>query len=249
MILSTPKKMASNTWLQASRSGFTLTEIVVVVAIVAATTTWAVPQFTRGIQQNKVDNYTQNLQTGLFNLKNRIQKSSKKCTLFKELPESSKGDYISPNFLLELTSIKEQDELSNQDKLFDRNDFLDCPMGTSGRQSTTPFRFLQREGSSDKDNIEVLYQQNIFTLAGVTSKTETSQDEYRLNNQGSNDEGNDMIFRIRSKKWDQDPRLKTRCIVFSGNGHLFDGTWSYTTSKCFPNCPENQNCNRDDSKT
>ena len=243
MTLPSPKRDGSICLLPASESGFTLVEMVVVVAIVVVTTTWAVPQFTRGIEQSKVDNYTQNLQTGLFNLKNRIQKSSKKCTLFKNLPSTSQADYISPNVLLELTSIDQSIEGTS------RNDFLDCPMDPSGRQSETPFRFLQREGSADKDNVEVSYTQREPAQFGRSGSSTTSKDQYRLNNLGTNDKGNDLIFRIRSKKWDQDSRLRTRCIVFSGNGHVFDGTWSYTKSECFQQCPENQNCNRDDRAT
>ena len=77
----------------------------------------------------------------------------------------------------------------------------------------------------------------------VPSK-ETSQDAYKINNLGTNDDGKDLIFRIRSKRWDREARLKTRCIILSGAGHIFDGTWSYTESKCFPTCPKDQNCNR-----
>ena len=68
MRLFTPRRSGSTSLLEAGESGFTLAEMVVVVAIVALTTAWAVPQFTRGIEQNKVDNYVQILHTGLFNL-------------------------------------------------------------------------------------------------------------------------------------------------------------------------------------
>ena len=228
-----PSYSRGSSLVKASDRGFTLIEMVIVGAIVAVTTTWAAPQFTRSIEQNRVDSYRDNLLNGLFNLKKRIQKSSKKCDLFKNLPTSSKGDYISPDLILELTNTA------------NRGDFLDCPMGTTGRQSRAPFRFLQREGSAEKDSVEILYLQSKFTLSGNTSTTVISQNQYSLNNQGNNDTGSDMIFRIRSKKWDQNNRLKTRCIVLRGSGHLYDGTWSYTTSECFEKCPENQNCNRD----
>ena len=248
MTLITPKRIGNTCFLQASGNGFTLLEMVVVVAIVAATTTWAIPQFTRGIEQSKVDSYTQNLQTGLFNLKNRVQKSSKQCTLFKNLPANTTEDfdklnYISPDGVLELFNISKKIENANL------NDYLDCPLDlTDDRQSKTRFRFLQREGSSEKDNVEILYFQKGLT-SGDEQKYERlpSQYKYLLNNLGTNDEGNDMIFRIRSKKYDQDSRLRTRCIVFTGNGHMSDGTWSYTSSECYANCPENHNCNRDDS--
>ena len=92
-------------------------------------------------------------------------------------------------------------------------------------------------------SVEVLYIQRKYLTEGDKKYIDT-QEEYRINNLGTNDEGNDMIFRIRSKYWNKDTRLRTRCIRFSaGSGHLFDGSWSYTNSKCFPKCPEGHNCN------
>ena len=58
--------------------GFTLVEMIVVITIVGLATTWALPQFKRSLEQSKVDRYTQNLESGLFNLKTRLQKASKK---------------------------------------------------------------------------------------------------------------------------------------------------------------------------
>ena len=83
MNIYTPIQNKRITPLKGLKNGFTLMELTIIIAIIATTTTWAMPKFTRTIEQKRVDNYTQNLQAGLFNLKNRIQKSSKKCTLFK----------------------------------------------------------------------------------------------------------------------------------------------------------------------
>jgi prepilin-type N-terminal cleavage/methylation domain-containing protein len=232
MRLFTPRRSGSTSLLDAGESGFTLAEMVVVVAIVALTTAWAVPQFTRGIEQNKVDNYAQNLHTGLFNLRKRVQKSSKTCELFKQFPSASKVNYISPNMFLELSTIVNRDNL------------LDCSMGTAGPQSISPFRFLQLEGSDNRDSVEVLYLQRQFTPLGNTNLSKITQDKYDLTNLATNPDGNDMIFRIRSKKWDQDTSLKTRCIVFPAVGILTYGRWSYTQSECFKYCPKGDNCNR-----
>ena len=199
-------------------NGFTLMEMIVVVAIIGTTTTWALPQFKRSYEQGKVDRYTQNLESGLFNLKKRLQKSSKKCTFFGDIGEGLVNTYNDPDKLIELNQLETK-----------RTNFLDCIIDDrdSGIESKTPFRFLQREGTSDKNNVEI----------------STSAKAYKLNNLGANAEGKDITFRIRSNQWNGDRRLHTRCIVFSGNGHLYRGTWSYTNPGCFEYCPENNNCN------
>ena len=76
----------------------------------------------------------------------------------------------------------------------------------------------------------------------------TSQVNYQLSPQGTNPKGEEIIFRIRSRKWNQYPSLITRCIVISGNGHLFKGTWEYDNPTnnpkgCQSKCPPNSNCN------
>ena len=199
--------------------GFTLIEMIVVITIVGLATTWALPQFKRSLEQNKVDRYTQNLESGLFNLKTRLQKASKKCTFFGDISNQLINTYTKPDQLIEL----------NEFNSTERGRYLDCLIDDrdTGLESETPFRFLQREGTPDKNNVEVL----------------SSIKSYKLNNLGANTEGKDIILRVRSNQWETDTRLNTRCIVFSGNGHLYRGTWSYTNSGCFEYCPEDHNCN------
>ena len=199
--------------------GFTLIEMIVVITIIGLATTWALPQFKRSLEQSKVDRYTQNLESGLFNLKTRLQKSSKKCTLFDKISNQKVNTYTKPGQLVELNKFNAEERGKYLDCLIDDRDI--------GLESETPFRYLQREGTSDKNNIEIL----------------TSAKKYKLNNLGANTEGKDLVFRVRSNQWKEDKRLNTRCIIYSGNGHLYRGTWSYTDSRCFDYCPENHNCN------
>lgn len=205
-----------------SKNGFTLIEMITVVAIISLATSWAFPQFRSAIEQSKVDRYTQNLESGLFNLKTRLQKSSKKCTFFSNIPSSSLNKYINPSELLELGKKNDTNKAKYLDCIIDDRDI--------GMEGEIPFRFLLREGTSDKDYVEI----------------STSETNYNLNNLGTSSTGKDITFKIRSKKWSEEKRLSTRCIVFSGNGHLYKGTWSYTDSSCHEYCPENQNCNRED---
>lgn len=200
-------------------NGFTLIEMIVVFTIIGIATTWALPQFKRTYEQSKVDRYTQNLESGLLNLKTRLQKSSKKCTFFSGIPDQPVNTYTKPGQLIELNEFNSTERSKYLDCLIDNRD--------TGNESKTPFRYLQREGTSEKNNVEI----------------STSTKAYKLNNLGANTEGQDIIFRVRSKRWEEESRLNTQCIVFSGNGHLYRGTWSYTNSRCFEYCPEDHNCN------
>ena len=204
-------------------NGFTLIEMIVVITIIGLATSWALPQFKRSYEQSKVDRYTQNLESGLFNLKTRLQKSSKKCTFFGGISSQLVNIYTTPDKLVEL----------NEFNPTERNKFLDCLIDDrdTGNESKTPFRYLQREGTSNKNNVEI----------------STSTKEYKLNNLGANTEGKDITFRVRSKQWEEESRLNTQCIVFSANGHLYRGAWSYTNSRCFEYCPEDHNCNANTS--
>ena len=85
--------------------GFTLIEMIVVMTIVGLATTWALPQFKRSLEQSKVDRYTQNLESGLFNLKTRLQKASKKCTFFNGISSQLVDTYTKPDQLIELNEF------------------------------------------------------------------------------------------------------------------------------------------------
>ena len=198
-------------------NGFTFMEMIVVVLLIALSTTWAWPQFQRKREQGILDRYHQNLTTGLLNLKKRLQKTSKTCTLFPGVAQAKQGKYIEADKIIELNQLKRVDYL---DCIFDQRD--------RGLEKDIPFRYLQREGTTERNSAEILISRNNF----------------QLNNLGANIQGDDITFRIRSKQWEKQNRLLTRCIVYSGNGHIFKGTWSYTQSKCFEYCPKGDNCNQ-----
>ena len=200
-----------------TNGGFTFIEMIVVMTIVGLATTWALPQFKRSLEQSKVDRYTQNLESGLFNLKTRLQKASKKCTFFGGVSSQLVNTYTKPDQLIEL----------NEFNSTERGKYLDCLIDDrdTGLESKTPFRFLQREGTPDKNNVEVL----------------TSIKSYKLNNLGANTEGKDITCEF-------DPingnRHKAEYDALSFRKWSFiRGTWSYTNSGCFEYCPEGHNCN------
>ena len=63
--------------------GFTLLELLVAITIAAMASAWAIPNMQRQFQQQQVDHFTQNLETGMFNLMAKVRQSSKYCTLFE----------------------------------------------------------------------------------------------------------------------------------------------------------------------
>lgn len=200
------------------QKGFTLVELLVAVIIMTAASLWTLPKLNHKILQGRVDRYTQNLETGLFGLMARVRRSSKFCTLFEQNPNPSK--YISPRDLLELNQIN------------NRSALISCPCTTGSNNCNTPFRFLQKENSDETDFVQV----------------RVSQTNYGLSPQGTNPNGEKLIFRIRSRDWKKHSNVFTRCIEISGNGHLFKGTWDYNNTgevgmSCKRYCPKDGNCN------
>ena len=194
--------------------------MVVVGVIIGLSIVWALPQLQRQRQQGFVDQYSSNLDAGLRNSLKRLQKTSKKCTLFPGLSPSKINTYLQPKELLELSDMSPQIRKNYLDCLFDDRDI--------GLEAEIPFRYLLNEGTSVKDSVEVLI----------------SRGNHRLNPRGHSAEGKNLVFRIRSKQWKKERRLKTRCVIYGGSGIVIPGIWSYTKSTCNQGCPEGDNCNR-----
>lgn len=230
MIRSTIRR---STVVHRSSNGFTLLELIVTLTIASMAAVWAIPNMQRQFQQKRIDNYTQNLETGLFNLIANVRKSSKFCTLFKSA--GIQNNYVATDKLVELASISKS-KATPLEQCNLRREYLDCPDGNNicsiNPDDFLQFRFLSKEKTKDSKKLEI----------------QTSQTNYQFSPQGTNPKGNDIIFRIRSKEWDKNPGLLTRCIMISGNGQLFKGSWVYSSPNanlngCQSKCPPNSNCN------
>ena len=200
--------------------GFTLVELLVAVVILTGATAWALPRLNHKIQQTNVDTYTQNLETGMFSLMARVRRSAKYCTLFKTNP--SINSYTHPNNIVELHQINRSDH----------QQYIDCPCTPGSSNCSTPFRFLHKEQTRESNLVQI----------------RISKSAYGLSPQGTNPDGDELIVRVRSNQWNQNQQVLTRCLVISGNGHLFKGTWDYeanqlSSSACKKFCPTDGNCN------
>ncbi len=200
------------------QQGFTLIELLVAVVIMTSTTLWTLPKLNHKIKQGHVDRYTQNLETGLFNLMARVRRSSKYCTLFEQ--NQSLSTYHSPKNLLELNNLD------------DRSSLINCPCTSGSNNCNKPFRFLQKENTQEANLVQV----------------RVSKTNFGLSPQGTNPNGEKLTIRIRSNDWQQNKNVFTRCIEVSGTGHLHKGTWNYSNDgneaiACAKNCPVDGNCN------
>ena len=85
--------------------GFTLTELLVGMAIVSIGLTAAIPNIQRNMKQGEVDRFTQQLETGFFGLRAKLGQQKTSCTL--EFKTSNINTFSSPKDLIETRSNPE----------------------------------------------------------------------------------------------------------------------------------------------
>ena len=200
--------------------GFTLLELIVVVVIVGLTAVWALPDFRRGIAQSKVDRYTRNIESGLFSLRARMGAIKGSCQInFTDRSGFSEGRFAAPEDLLERQQA--DGSLSDEDALKScRESFAD-----DTNINAEAFRLVNMEGSRERDSVE------------IALKT----DSYSFTPPGTTANANDLTILIRSKQSETAGILnslakvlptRTRCILVTGNGQVFSGTWSDEEEEC-----------------
>ena len=184
--------------------GFSLLELLIVAVIVIIGTTWTIPQYRRQLALNQLDQYTQQIESGLFRLRARQSAEGTSCQL------NFKPNYVGVNNIDtgygRPTDIIELSHLTQKQ----RNQRLQCCDSTAC-QWDSPYRLMSRENTDASKSVEL----------------KTSEAEYSLSPPGTSTDGNALILLVRSINWNQDPQrpLPLRCIQLSTTGHLHRGTW------------------------
>ena len=229
-------KIKSNHQNPAATKGFTLLELIVVIAIIAMTSAWSIPEFRRGIAQAQVDRYAKNIESGLFSFRAKTGAFKDSCKIdFGNIPDFQAGEYKDASMMLE----QKTELISNQLTRKQTDPLYRCNYTSDDLSDLT------------SDSAEVSNQNQALSrvqrvaasvrLVGQLNTKEHSQvdiaataETYTFTPPGTSINGNSMTLLVQSKeanqpwalKSDGSSRLVTRCIQASGNGRVEYGTWT-----------------------
>ena len=210
------------TSMKQASTGFSLSEVLVVIVIVSIMSAYGIPSFRRSVAQGHVDRYTQFLKSGLFSLRSRLGKDKAVCglDLDKDLPIKEFGP---PWKLVELRQPNGRQSNSerlrccydeNDDKLENPDLYKCTAIDLNGK---TPYRFLAVEGTRESKEVEVQARQPKYELipSGISAH-----------------EFNNLTILVRSVHSESEPLLRTRCIELSGSAQIHSGTWNEDADFC-----------------
>ncbi|WP_413743493.1 type IV pilin protein [Synechococcus sp. MIT S9451] len=184
--------------------GFTLLELLIVIVIVSLASAWALPQYHRRRALSQLDQYTQQIESGLFNLRARQSAEGTSCEINFN-PAFVGTDNVNSGFG-SATDVIETSHLTQQQ----RDQRLQCCDAT-GCSWDPPYRLISREGTANSKLIEL----------------KASKAQYSLSPPGTSTDESPLLVVIRSTNWNKDPQrpLPLRCVKLSTTGHLHRGTW------------------------
>ena len=92
--------------------GFSLLELLIVAVIVVIGTTWSIPQYRRQLALSRLDQYTQQIESGLFSLRARQSAEGTSCQLLFNPShvgiDNIENGYGRPSDVLELSHLTQQ---------------------------------------------------------------------------------------------------------------------------------------------
>ena len=184
--------------------GFSLLELLIVVVIAVLGSTWAVPQYRRKLSLSQLDQYTQQVESGLFHLRARQSAEGTSCEInfnpnFAGLDTVSNG-FGTPEDVIELSHLSTQQ----------RHQRLQC-CDASQCSWDPPYRLIDNESTHISRAVEL----------------KVSESKYSLSPPGTSTDESPLVVLIRSINWNQDSRrpLPIRCVKFSTAGHIHQGVW------------------------
>lgn len=216
-------------------NGFTLTEMLVAMLIVGLTTTWAIPQFTKRLQQSEIDQYQNQVEAGFYSLRAKIGQTKSSCEI--NMPIDTDDKYLPPVDTLEFTTSS--GALTKTDRLrccnteilslsdpTDPDPCLDGPL--IPKSVGGPFRFLVTERSGS-GNIRI--RLNIYDAKAKTFKPVRY---HELTPPGTTASGSILLVRVQHAKdlERERPQLIERCLMILPTGTIKYGNWSPTASQC-----------------
>ena len=191
---------------------FTLIELLIMMVIIGLASTWALPAWHRQLLQGQVDQYTAQLETGLFDLKAMAGKE--KISFIATPPYID--TFREPWEMIEFTK-NDGTRINGSDQrlcVIHGDNQPACDATNMNNPRNPRYRFLKLENSRQSQEVEIKIKLN-----GLQTKFEITPPG-TINYE-------DVVFIVRSKKASEnsDQKVKERCILLSGNGYLRSGTW------------------------
>ena len=208
----TTKKMQQKRKQIYGNDAFTLIELLIMMVIIGLASTWALPAWHRQLLQGQVDQYTAQLETGLFDLKSMA--GQEKISFIATPPYID--TFREPWEMIEFTK-NDGTRINGSDQrlcVIHGDNQPACDTTSVNNPRNPRYRFLKLENSRQSREVEIKIE-----LDGLQTKFEITPPG-TINYE-------DVVFIIRSKKASEssNQKVKERCILLSGNGYLRSGTW------------------------
>ena len=186
-------------------------------ALAGITLTWAIPRFSRQMNQAAVEEYKQQYISGLYSLRARQGTDGTSCDIAfnSAFNFNSGGTFGSSEEILELNKLT---TLQRNSRLHCCDDDANCWNNKAYSYWDKPYRYLVLEGTPASKKVKI----------AVSSST------YSLSPPGTSSTQKPLTLLFRSASWDQDPTrpLPTLCVELSSTGVIKSGQWEIVSEEC-----------------
>ena len=211
--------------------GFTLTELLVGMAIISIGLTATIPNIHRNMRQGEVDRFTQQLETGFFGLRAKLGQQKTSCTLTFET--SDINTFSPPKDVLETKSNPELLKCCDSDigGCEFSPDIANTIISKINDQSTDSNRLSTDEELKIKRDRTLRILNPEGTAESRQVEVAVNTGTYELTPPGTSTMASDLLVLVRSANRTQQ-RLQTRCLRISGTGSIYKGSWNNNTLTC-----------------
>lgn len=211
--------------MKKTNKGFTLIEMVVTMALLAASTAITVPMITRNRGQGDVNRYVHSLESGLLSLKAKLGQTKTNC----EISFPATFTFQKPETLVEFSQGKNEQtsmQCCNSEISQKTND-PDCLTGYPGNrlgeltgQAQDNLRLVQQESTPASKQVRVAVSKTDFGLTppGTTANLDTITFLICHEQAASTDAPTSCI--------PSQNKLSIGCVEINGAGEITKGTWA-----------------------